>query len=76
MLAENIDRWNREIWEEGRQEGWQEGEARMLLRQLRSKFGPLEPEMEERVRSADSERLLEWGERFATAESLLDVFGD
>lgn len=72
MLAENIDRWNRELREEGRQEGWQE----LLLRQLRLKFGPLEQEIEDRVRSADSERLLEWGERFATAESLQDVFGD
>jgi predicted transposase YdaD len=76
MLAESIDRWNREIREEGRQEGRQEGEARVVLRQLRLKFGPLETEIEERVRSADSDRLLEWGERVLTAESLQDVFRD
>ncbi len=70
MLAESIDRWNREIREEGRQEG----EARLLLRLLRLKFGPLEPEIEERVASADTDRLLEWGERVLTAESLQDVF--
>ncbi|MFL6234519.1 MAG: Rpn family recombination-promoting nuclease/putative transposase, partial [Thermoanaerobaculia bacterium] len=63
MLAESIDRWNREIREEGRQEG----EARLLLRQLRLKFGPLEPALEDRVRSADADRLLEWGERVLTA---------
>jgi predicted transposase/invertase (TIGR01784 family) len=72
MLAESIDRWNREIREEGRQEG----EARLMLRQLRLKFGPLESEIEDRVRSADAERLLEWGERVLTAESLQDVFRD
>jgi len=72
MLAESIDRWNREIREGGRQE---EG-VRMVLRLLRLKFGPLEAEIENRVRSADADRLLEWGERVLTAESLQDVFGD
>ncbi len=76
MLAESIDRWNREIREEGRQEGRQEGEAQLVLRQLRLKFGPLEPEAEDRVRSADPDRLLELGERVLTAQSLQDVFRD
>jgi len=82
MLAESIDLWNREIREEGREEGRQEGlqegnregEARFLLRQLRLKFGPLEPATEEGVRSADANRLLEWGDRVLTAESLQEVF--
>jgi hypothetical protein len=72
MLAESIDRWNREIREEGRQEG----EARLVLRLLRLKFGPLEPDIEDQVRSADADRLLEWGERVLTAETLQDVFRD
>jgi hypothetical protein len=72
MLAESIDRWNREIREEGRQEG----EARVLLRLLRLKFGPLSPEIEERVRSTDADRLLEWSERVLTVEHLKDVFRD
>jgi hypothetical protein len=38
------------------------------------KFGPLEPEIEDRVRSADADRLLEWGERVLTAKSLQDIF--
>lgn len=73
MLAESIDRWNREIREEGRQEGRQEGEARLVLRQLRLKFGPLDPESEERVRTADADRLLLWSERILTAKNLQDV---
>ena len=56
------------------EEGRQEGEARLLLRQLRMKFGPLDPGTEERVRSADADRLLEWGERILSAESLEDIF--
>ena len=84
MLAESIDRWNREIREEGRQEGreeafqegLQEGEALMVLRLLHVKFGPLDPEIEDRVRSADSERLLEWAGRILTAGSLQEVLRD
>jgi hypothetical protein len=72
MLAENIDRWSRELREEGRQEG----EVAMLLRQLGSKFGPLAPDVEERVLSADADRLLEWGERILSAQSLKDVLRD
>lgn len=74
MLAENIDRWNRQIREEGRQEGRQEGEARVVLRLLRLKFGPLAPEIEELVCSADADRLLEWSERVLAAERLQDIF--
>jgi hypothetical protein len=67
LLAENIDRWNRELREEGRQEGIQEGEARMLLQLLRLKFGS-------GVHSAEADRLLEWGKRVLSAELLEDVF--
>jgi flagellar biosynthesis/type III secretory pathway protein FliH len=84
MLLENIDRWNHELREEGRQEGRQEGlqegrqeaAAQVLLRLLRLKFGPLEPEVEERVRATEADRLLEWSERVLTAEHLHDVFKD
>jgi hypothetical protein len=40
------------------------------------KCGPVEPEIEDRVRSADADRLLAWDERVLTAESLRDVFRD
>jgi predicted transposase YdaD len=80
MLAESIDRWNRELREkglqEGRQEGRQEGEALVLLRLLRRKFGPVDPGIEERLRSADADRLLEWSERVLSAERVEDVFQD
>ena len=76
MLLDSIDRWTRETREEGLQEGLQKGEARVLLRLLRMKFGPLAPEVEERVSSTDADRLLEWTDRVLTAERLQDVFGD
>lgn len=87
-MAESIDRWNWEFrekalqegrqegFQEGRQEGRQKGQAEYLLRQLRLKFGALDPSVEERVRSADSDRLLEWSLRILTAENPQDVFQD
>ena len=48
----------------------------MLLRQLEKKFGLLDEKTRARVLSAGAGRLLEWGERFVSAERLADVFGD
>ena len=73
MLVEDIDR---ETWEKNFHEGFQKGVARILLRLLHLKFGPLSAEVEERVSSTDADRLLEWSDRVLTAERLQDVFGD
>ena len=61
---------------EGEAEGRRQGEAELLLRQLERRFGPLDPSTRSLVERAGSERLLEWGERFATAVTLADVFGE
>lgn len=73
-LQKGLQKGRQEGLRKGRQEGRQEGEARILLRLLRFKFGPLAPEVEDRVHSADADRLLEWSERVLTAEQLQDVF--
>ena len=75
-LQEGLQEGRQEGLQEGLQKGRQEWGAGMLLRLLRLKFGPLAPEVEERVRSTDPDRLLEWGDRVLTAERLQDVFGD
>lgn len=62
--------------QKGIQEGRQAGEASLLLRLLERKFGRLNPQIRKRVRSADAESLLDWGERVLTAERLEDVFGN
>jgi hypothetical protein len=72
MLAKRVAEWGRELREEGRQEG----EARLLLRQLETRFGPLDERTRSRILSAGAGRLMEWGERFVSAERLTDVFGD
>ena len=83
--------WKEEGWQEGKAEGRREGkaegrregeaegrrkgEADLLLRQLGRLYGPLKPAIEERVRGAEADQLLEWGERLVTSGSLDEIFG-
>jgi|GEM_PF-3454889 len=84
MLAERIDMWNRRLREEslhegrqqGQQQGLQQGQAEMLLRLLNTRFGPVGPATRKRILAAEPDLLLQWGERFARATSLAEVFGD
>ena len=76
MLEQQVEDWSRVLLERGEQKGRQEGEARLLLRQLEEKFGRLDPASRERVREADAERLLDWGARLIRANQLREVFGD
>ena len=55
---------------EGHAEGRQAGEAELLLRLLRLRFGPLSTEVTARVTAADAETLLRWSERILSAPSL------
>jgi len=82
MLAERIDSWNEQLRQESRQEGLQQGlqqglqagEAKALLRLLEKRFGPIDRATLADVAAADADLLLEWIDRFSTAESLADVF--
>jgi hypothetical protein len=56
-----------------RQEGRQEGEALILQRLMRLKFGELPEETRRRIESADADTLLTWSERILTAERIEDV---
>jgi hypothetical protein len=67
MLRQTVLEWTRE-WE-------RQGSRDLLVRQLERRFGPLVDRYRERLDSADSERLLDWGERILTARSLDEVFG-
>jgi predicted transposase YdaD len=62
--------------EEGRIDGRREGEAAMLLRLLRVRFGPLPAEVTTRVTTADPETLLRWSERVLSVPTLEAVFAD
>ena len=57
-----------------RQEGRQEGERKVLERQLQHRFGILTPEISERLSEASSADLENWAENVLDAEKLEDVF--
>ena len=59
--------------QEGRQEGVQKGEALILLRQLRLKFGDIPEDIQGRIEAADADTLLTWSERILTAERIEDI---
>ena len=78
MLAERVKEWNRE-WEKrsldkGKAEGKAEGKGDLLLMQLELKFGLLPPKYRSRLKNADVETLLTWGERILFANSISEVF--
>jgi len=60
--------------EEGKKEGKKEGKAELLLRQFMRRFGTPAPEVEARVRAAESGQLDAWGERLIDAPTAADVF--
>jgi hypothetical protein len=83
MLVERWEQWTRE-WEQrglqqgldqGLQQGLQQGETRMLLRQLRQRFGELPAWVMERLVAAELDQLEQWGERLLAAPTLEAVFG-
>jgi len=74
--AEMVSTFAERFKEEGLQQGKQQGEAAVLLRQLERKFGvdalaPYRP----RVERADPDTLLAWSERILTAATIDEVFG-
>jgi hypothetical protein len=70
MLSEQMDVWE----EEFRQAGRLEGESKLLVRQLRKRFGELPDAVHARLRSADLDQLERWGEQLLDATSLHDLF--
>ena len=74
MLAERMREWEQQWKKEGEQKGKQEGAADVLTGQLESKFGYLNPSVQERLQAADMEQLQLWAMRILTAKSLEEVF--
>jgi len=60
--------------EQGVQQGVQVGESLMLLRLLEGKFGTLSPIYQDRIQKADSEQLLQWGEKLFEVASIDQLF--
>lgn len=66
MLAENLENLVKKEQ--------QQGENRLLTKQMRMKFGELPEWAKERLDSASPEQLDTWGERILTANTLEELF--
>lgn len=58
----------------GVQQGLQQGEYSLLLRQLQRKFDTIPDTYQKKLSEADAETLLVWGERILEAKTLEDIF--
>jgi hypothetical protein len=78
VMAEQTIDWGRPWKEEGKKEGLrtgvQKGEATLLIRQMRTKFGPVPRTVQQKIASADARTLLKWGDRVLSATRLEEVF--
>jgi hypothetical protein len=61
-------------YDKGREDGVEEGQRALLLRQLVRRFGTLSESVTRRVAGASTGELERWGERILDAASLDDVF--
>jgi hypothetical protein len=75
FIQQGLERGLEQGIQAGRQGGIGQGEARVLLRLLELKFGPVPQDIRSRVESADADTLLQWSERVLSADSLEDVVG-
>jgi hypothetical protein len=71
MLADRVPIWEEELREEGRQQG----EVRVLLRQLRERFGELPDSVGTHLKNSNREQLELWAVRLLHSRSLNDLFG-
>ena len=68
-----VDNWRREAI----QEGLQEGERKLLLRQLRRRFGAaVDHEIERRVTAAPAEQIELWADRVLSTATLAELLAD
>jgi predicted transposase YdaD len=61
--------------QKGRKEGEQKGERKILIKQLRLRFGDLSDAVVARIRAAGPRQIERWAERVLTARSLDEVLG-
>jgi hypothetical protein len=75
-FVSTAERLRREVREQGRKEGLEEGRRDLLCKQLTLRFGKLSASARKRIERADSEALERWAERVLTATSLAEVFAE
>jgi hypothetical protein len=73
MLAERWEQWTREWEQRGLEQGLQQGEARLLLKLLRRRFGDLPPWVVDRLAAAETIQLESWVEEIFNVASLEEL---
>jgi hypothetical protein len=76
QMVSYFERARQEGRQEGHRTGLREGEALLLHRQLRQRFGELPDWVWPRLQQADTTQIEQWGERVLSADSLGAVFGE
>ena len=71
-----FEQYQQKLRTEARDEGLNEGERRLLLRQLRARFGELPAAVVDRVEEAGVDEIERWGERVLGAQSLGEVLDE
>ena len=74
LMAEQVIDWGKPWKDEGRREGLKQGEAAILVRQMRVKFGSVPKPIQKRITAANAATLLKWGERVLMADRIEQVF--
>src|SRR5262249_33426948 len=75
MLGTEILKRGEKIIQDAERKGERKGERRLLLKQLRLRFGDLPPATVARVEQAKLAQIERWGERVLTATTLDEVLG-
>jgi hypothetical protein len=72
-----VETWRREAIQEGVKQGLEQGERKLLLRQLRRRFGAeIDGEVERRVAEAPAPEIEVWAERVLSAATLAELLAD
>jgi hypothetical protein len=76
-IREGVEQGVRQGLEQGVRQGLEQGERKLLLRQLRRRFGgEVDGEIERRVATATVEQIEIWAERVLSAGTLVELLAD
>ncbi len=70
MLAETVEQWTRD-W---MQQGMQRGAGKLLLRQVKRRFGCMPKWVEEKITGADESMIEQWADNILDVDAIEDVF--
>lgn len=76
MLAERIESWTKEWFQQGEEKGFCLGELQTLQRQLTKRFGPLPESVQVRLSTASQEEIERWLDRVLDAQTLDEVLAE